>query len=218
MIRAFHIYKYYSGNISALIDINLKIEKGEFLFITGPSGAGKSTLLKLIYLREFPSSGQLLIDDKNTLHLKRVEMEELRRHIGVVFQDFKLIPYLNVYENVALPLYINKEPEFRIRQRVFSALDYVGLAHKTEKFPPQLSGGEQQRIGIARAIVKNPTLLVADEPTGNLDNERAIEIMDMLVDMNVRGATVIVATHNLELIKRYNKPLLYLRDGRVEER
>ncbi|MGC9044458.1 MAG: cell division ATP-binding protein FtsE [Myxococcota bacterium] len=218
MIRAFHIYKYYSGNISALIDINLKIEKGEFLFITGPSGAGKSTLLKLIYLREFPSSGQLLIDDKNTLHLKRAEMEELRRHIGVVFQDFKLIPYLNVYENVALPLYINKEPEFRIRQRVFSALDYVGLAHKTEKFPPQLSGGEQQRIGIARAIVKNPTLLVADEPTGNLDNERAIEIMDMLVDMNVRGATVIVATHNLELIKRYNKPLLYLRDGRVEER
>lgn len=218
MIRAFHIYKYYTGNISALTDINLKIEKGEFLFITGPSGAGKSTLLKLIYLREFPSSGQLLIDDKNTSHLKRGELEELRRHIGVVFQDFKLIPYLNVYENVALPLYINKEPEFRIRQRVFSALDYVGLAHKTEKFPPQLSGGEQQRIGIARAIVKNPSLLVADEPTGNLDYQRAIEIMDMLIDMNMKGATVIVATHNIELIKKYNKPVLSLRDGRIEER
>ncbi|MCX7959279.1 MAG: ATP-binding cassette domain-containing protein, partial [Deltaproteobacteria bacterium] len=121
MIRAFHIYKYYQGNQTALADINLKVDKGDFLFVTGPSGAGKSTLLKLIYLREFPSSGQLLIDDKNTLQLKRGELEELRRHIGVVFQDFKLIPYLNVYENVALPLYINKEPDFRIRQRVFSA-------------------------------------------------------------------------------------------------
>jgi cell division transport system ATP-binding protein len=218
MIRAFHIYKYYKGNISALVDINLKIEKESFTFITGPSGAGKSTLLKLIYLREFPSSGQLLIDDKNTLHLKRSELEGLRRKIGVVFQDFKLVPYLNVFENVALPLYINKEPNFRIRQRVFSALDYVGLVHKTEKFPPQLSGGEQQRVGIARAIVKNPTLLVADEPTGNLDNERAIEIMDMLVDMNARGMTVIVATHNTELIKRYNRPVLYLREGRLEEK
>ncbi len=218
MIRAFHIYKYYQGNQSALIDINLKIDKGDFLFVTGPSGAGKSTLLKLIYLREFPSSGQLLIDDKNTLHLKRRELEELRRHIGVVFQDFKLIPYLNVYENVALPLYISKEPEFRIRQRVFSALDYVGLVHKTEKFPPQLSGGEQQRIGIARAIVKNPNLLIADEPTGNLDYERALEIMNMLVDMNTRGTTVIVATHNTEMIKRYSKPVLFLREGRIEER
>jgi len=218
MIRAFHIYKYYKGNISALSDINLKIEKGSFTFITGHSGAGKSTLLKLIYLREFPSSGQLLIEDKNTLQLSRVELETLRRHIGVVFQDFKLVPYLNVYENVALPLYINKEPNFRIRQRVFSALDYVGLAHKTEKFPPQLSGGEQQRIGIARAIVKNPTLLVADEPTGNLDYDRAIEIMDMLVDMNTRGTTVIVATHNIDIIKRYNRRVLHLRDGRIEEK
>ncbi|MCX7944975.1 MAG: cell division ATP-binding protein FtsE [Deltaproteobacteria bacterium] len=218
MIRAFHIYKYYQKGQVALVDINLRIEKGDFLFITGPSGAGKTTLLKLIYLREFPSSGQLLIEDKNVLHLKRKELEELRRHIGVVFQDFKLIPYLTVYENVALPLYINKEPEYRVRQRVFSALDYVGLVHKTSKFPLQLSGGEQQRIGIARAIVRNPTLLVADEPTGNLDYERAIEIMDMLLDMNTRGATVIVATHNLEIIKRYNKNTVYLKEGRIEER
>ncbi len=218
MIRAFHIYKYYKGNISALTDINLRIERGDFLFISGPSGAGKSTLLKLIYLREFPSSGQLLIDEKNTQQLKRRDLEHLRRHIGVVFQDFKLIPYLNVYENVALPLYINKEPNFRIRQRVFSALDYVGLAHKTEKFPLQLSGGEQQRIGIARAIVKNPMLLIADEPTGNLDYERAVEIMDMLIDMNTRGTTVIIATHNIELIRKYNKKVIYLKAGRIEEK
>ncbi len=218
MIRAFHICKYYKGNVAALIDINLKIDKGDFYFVTGPSGAGKSTLLKLIYLKEFPSAGQLLIDEKNTLYIKRRELEGLRRHIGVVFQDFKLIPYLNVYENVALPLYINKEPEFRIRQRVFSALDYVGLVHKIDKFPLQLSGGEQQRIGIARAIVKNPALLIADEPTGNLDNDRAIEIMNMLIDMNTRGTTVIVATHNADLIKRYLKPVLYLKEGRIQER
>lgn len=218
MIRAFHIYKYYQKGIAALLDINLKVERGEFYFVTGPSGAGKSTLLKLFYLREFPSSGQLLVDDKNTLHLRRKELEYLRRHIGIVFQDFKLIPYLNVFENVALPLYINKEPDFRIRQRVFSALDYVKLAYKAEKFPLQLSGGEQQRIGIARAIVKNPTLLIADEPTGNLDYERAVEIMDMLVDMNASGTTVIVATHNIELIRKYNKNTIYLRDGRIDEK
>lgn len=217
MIQLFHVYRYYQTT-PALEDINLKIEKGEFVFVTGPSGAGKTTLLNLLFCAIRPSSGQILIDGRNIAKISRSSIPILRRNIGVVFQDFKLIHSKNVFDNVAIALYVLGMPFNEIKRNVYAVLKAVGLQHKLNAYPQFLSGGEQQRVAIARAIVNEPKILLADEPTGNLDIDLTYEIMDLFLKINARGTTVIVATHNTELIKKYNKRVVYLEKGRLVEK
>ena len=216
MIQLFHVAKTYRGaDDYALADVNLNVDKGEFVFLTGPSGAGKTTLLKLLFAAERPSSGQILIGNRNIARLSRRQIPELRRSIGVVFQDFKLIESLTVFENVALTLDVRGERRRTTRTRVEQVLKRVGLLHKKHAAPMHLSGGEQQRIAIARALVAEPSILLADEPTGNLDPERSLDIMNMLNDVNARGTTVLVATHDPTMIERYRKRVIALEAGRV---
>jgi cell division transport system ATP-binding protein len=218
MIEAFHVTKTYDqGDQPALHDVSLKIAKGEFVFLSGPSGAGKSTLLKLIFAAEQPTSGQILVNGRNIAKLKRSQIPYLRREIGVVFQDFKLIPTRTVHENVAYTLRVLGIPESELRQRVFRMLKNVGLFHKQHVLPPKLSGGEQQRIAIARALVNDPAILLADEPTGNLDQDLTDGVMALLEGANARGTTVVVATHDLSLMARFRKRVIYLNQGRVLE-
>ncbi len=215
MIQLFHVYKSYGDNNPALIDVNLEIEKGEFVFLTGPSGAGKSTLLKLIFCAEQASRGQLLIAGENLARLKPRDIPVLRRKIGVVFQDFKLLPSRSVEENVSIALEVLSVPASEIRRRTYRILKDLGLAHKRHALPAQLSGGEQQRVAIARALVNEPQILIADEPTGNLDREHADGIMQLLEIANARGTTVIVATHDQGLLDSTEKRILMLRDGEL---
>jgi len=216
LIQLFHVAKTYRGaDDYALADVNLNVDKGEFVFLTGPSGAGKTTLLKLLFAAERPSSGQILIGNRNIARLSRRQIPELRRSIGVVFQDFKLIESLTVFENVALTLDVRGERRRTTRTRVEQVLKRVGLLHKKHAAPMHLSGGEQQRIAIARALVAEPSILLADEPTGNLDPERSLDIMNMLNDVNARGTTVLVATHDPTMIERYRKRVIALEAGRV---
>lgn len=217
MIQLFHVSRYYQS-IPALEDINLRIEKGEFVFVTGPSGAGKTTLLNLLFSAIKPSSGQILIDGRNIARISRSSIPILRRNIGVVFQDFKLIHSKNVFDNVAITLYVLGKPLNEIKKNVYAVLKAVGLQHKLNAYPQFLSGGEQQRVAIARAIVNEPKILLADEPTGNLDNELTYEIMDLFFRINAKGTTVVVATHNNELIKKYSKRIIYLEKGRIVEK
>jgi cell division transport system ATP-binding protein len=217
MIQLFHVSRYYQS-IPALEDINLRIEKGEFVFITGPSGAGKTTLLNLLFSAIKPSSGQILIDGRNIARISRSSIPLLRRNIGVVFQDFKLIHSRNVFDNVAITLYVLGKPQNEIKKNVYAVLKAVGLQHKLNVYPQFLSGGEQQRVAIARAIVNEPKILLADEPTGNLDIDLTYEIMELFFKINARGTTVVVATHNNELIKKYSKRVIHLEKGRVVEK
>ncbi len=191
------------------------MEKGEFVFLTGPSGAGKSTLLKLIFCDEPATSGQLLLFGKNVAKIGSRAIPYVRRNIGVVFQDFKLLPQRTVAENVALPLEVRGIPDREIRKKVRVLLRSVGLEHRGDKFPPSLSGGEQQRVAVVRALAGDPTLLLADEPTGNLDPERTLEVMDLLYGANARGTTVVVATHDRSLLERYKKRVVLLERGRL---
>lgn len=214
MIQMFHVYKYYGKDHVALDDINLKIEKGEFVFLVGSSGAGKSTLLKLMICEERAEQGQILIGGKNVSRLKETQIPFLRRNIGFVFQDFKLIRRKTVFENVALPLEIIGAPGGEIRKRVQEALKVVQLEHRRSQFPQFLSGGEQQRVAIARALINRPSLLLADEPTGNLDESLSLEIMDLLKDIHISGTTVIVATHNQHLMTRVGRTII-LQKGRI---
>ncbi len=195
--------------------MTLEIDKGEFVFLTGASGAGKSTLLKLIFCDEPATSGQLLLFGKNVAKIRPAAIPFVRRNIGVVFQDFKLLPQRTVAENVALPLEVRALAEKEIRRRVKMLLRSVGLEHRADKFPPSLSGGEQQRVAVARALAADPTLLLADEPTGNLDPERTLEVMDLLYGANARGTTVVVATHDRSLLERYKKRVVVLEKGRL---
>ena len=215
MVELFHVTKEYPGDAPALQDVSLEIEKGEFVFLTGASGAGKSTLLKLIFCEEGATAGQLLLFGKNVAKIRASAIPFVRRNIGVVFQDFKLLPRRTVAENVALPLEVRAIAEKEIRKKVKGLLRSVGLEHRADKFPPSLSGGEQQRVAVARALAADPALLLADEPTGNLDPERTLEVMDLLYAANARGTTVVVATHDRTLLERYKKRVVVLERGRL---
>ena len=217
MIQTYHVYKQYSRESAALSDITLKVDKGEFAFLTGPSGAGKTTFLKLIFREESPTQGQILVNGRNVSAIPESKIPFLRRSIGVVFQDFKLLRRKTVFENVAFVLRVMGVPKTERKRRAFKILKQVGLNHKMHAFPLQLSGGEQQRVAVARALINEPVLLLADEPTGNLDPELAYEIMQLFREINNRGTTVLVATHDRELITRLGKRVILLEDGRVRE-
>jgi len=215
MIQAFHVYKQYDRESMALTDVTLSVPKGEFCFLTGPSGAGKTTFLKLVFREELPSQGQILVGGRNVTAIPNGQIPELRRSIGVVFQDFKLLKRKTILENVAFVLRILGIPSREQKRRAFAALKAVGLHHKMHSFPLQLSGGEQQRVAIARALINEPMLLLADEPTGNLDPEMAQEIMRLFLEVNARGTTVLVATHDRDMIQRMGKRVIALEKGRV---
>jgi cell division transport system ATP-binding protein len=215
MIQAFHVYKQYDRESIALADVTLNVDKGEFCFLTGPSGAGKTTFLKLVFREELPSQGQILVGGRNVTAIPLGQIPELRRSIGVVFQDFKLLKRKTIIENVAFVLRILGVPPREQKRRAFAALKAVGLHHKMHAYPLQLSGGEQQRVAIARALINEPMLLLADEPTGNLDPEMAQEIMRLFLEVNARGTTVVVATHDREMIQRMGKRVISLERGRV---
>ena len=215
MLQLFHVYKQYAGEAPALADVSLSVGKGEFVFLTGPSGAGKSTLLRLVFCAEAASSGQLLVFGRNVAKLRPAHVPFLRRNIGVIFQDFKLLPDRTVAENVAFPLEVRGLTAREVRRRVAAILRSVGLELKAGRFPLSLSGGEQQRVAAARALVGDPALLLADEPTGNLDPERTLEVMELIQAANARGTTVVVATHDRGLLERYKKRVVALERGRL---
>lgn len=217
MIQLFHVTKNYEGGVPALADVTLKIEKGEFVFVTGPSGAGKSTLLKLIFGSEPPTDGQIILDGRNYLRVPERVLPYLRRRIGFVFQDFKLITTRTVFENVALSLKILGMRPLEVKKRALKALSYVRLQHRANYMPLALSGGEQQRVAVARALVKDPAILLADEPTGNLDPELALEMMELFKEVNNKGTTVLIATHDKGLLERMGKRVVSLDCGRVVE-
>ncbi|MBI5599678.1 MAG: cell division ATP-binding protein FtsE [Deltaproteobacteria bacterium] len=215
MIQFFHVHKNYLDGVPALTDVTLTIEKGEFVFITGPSGAGKSTLLNIIFGSEEPTDGHILIEGRNYLKIPPRELPALRRRIGFIFQDFKLINTKTVFENVALSLKVMGVGPSEARKRVLKALSYVRLQHRANFKPLSLSGGEQQRVAVARALVKEPAILLADEPTGNLDPDMAIEMMELFKEVNSRGTTVIVATHDKGMIEKLSKRTVTLASGRL---
>lgn len=215
MIQLFNVGKIYKNGAPALHDISLKIPSGDFVYVTGSSGAGKSTLLRLLYCAEKPSRGQILMGERNTTRLKSHNIALLRRDIGFVFQDFKLLNSRTVFENVALPLQVQAASRQEISTRVYQVLQYVGLEYKLQRKPLELSGGEQQRVAIARAMVVNPRLLLADEPTGNLDHELAVEIMEMFNRINESGTTVLIATHDKEMLQRFPRRTIVLHNGNI---
>jgi len=215
MIKLEHVSKSYSAGIPALNDVNLEIEDGEFVFIVGDSGSGKSTLIKLLLKELEPSEGTITIDGKYLNKIKRRQIPKFRRNIGVVFQDFRLLKDRNVYENIAFAQKVIGEPNTRIRKKVPTMLSLVGLAAKYRSYPKELSGGEQQRVAIARALINEPHMLLADEPTGNLDNNNAWEIMKLLEEINNRGTTVVVVTHNMEIVKVMKKRVITMKKGIV---
>ncbi|HSW52023.1 MAG TPA: cell division ATP-binding protein FtsE [Sulfuricaulis sp.] len=215
MIEFSHVFKRYPGGFDALRDINLHIEAGEMAFITGHSGAGKSTLLRLITAIERPTRGEAAVNGRNLTQLPRRRIPWFRREIGVVFQDYKLLFDRTVYDNVALPLIVTGIDDKEIPRRVRAALEMVGLLDKERMLPVTLSGGEQQRVGIARAVVNKPPLLLADEPTGNLDSKLADEILDLFLDFHHHGVTVLIATHDLHLIDRARRRVIELDHGEL---
>jgi cell division transport system ATP-binding protein len=215
IIRMFHVHQNY-GPKKALIDITLDIAKNEFVFISGPSGAGKTTLLKLLYLGEPVSEGQILIDGINLARIPRKRIPLLRRKFGVIFQDYKLIPTKSVYDNVALVLEAAGTKKRLIQKKVRSVLRLVGMEDRLKSYPPSLSGGEQQRIAVARAIIGDPKIVLADEPTGSLDEESAEIILALLRGVHIRGATVIIATHDKALMRKTGGHVLHLHQGRLE--
>ena len=217
MIETRRLSKVYSRGLYALRDLTLNVEKAEFVFLTGPSGAGKSTLLRLLLMQERPTEGEVFVNGHNLAMLSRREIQEYRRGIGFVFQDFKLIPGRTVLENVSFVPEVLGVPAANQRRRAFQVLKWVGLQHRMNAYPNDLSGGEQQRIAIARALVNDPTLLIADEPTGNLDPDLSLEIMNLLREINAGGTTVLVATHDRELIRLVGRRTVTLDQGRVVE-
>ena len=215
MIRLEHVSKSYSAGIPALNDVNLEIERGEFVFIVGDSGSGKSTLIKLLLKELEPTEGLITIDGKLLKKIKRKQIPKFRRRIGVVFQAFRLLKDRNVYDNLAFAQKVIGESNGHIKRRVPQMLSMVGLAAKYRSYPKELSGGEQQRVAIARALVNEPAILLADEPTGNLDNNNAWEIMKLLEEINERGTTVVVVTHNMEIVKVMKKRVITMKKGVV---
>jgi cell division transport system ATP-binding protein len=216
MIRLSKVSKYYNQRVPALHDITCSIRRGEFAFITGASGAGKTTLLKLLYGAERADQGKVIVNDQDLTNFRPRDLAKLRRNIGVVYQDSKLIPFRSVYENIALPLRVLGLAEKEVKQRAWRALKEVGLTTKVSDYPSALSGGEQQRVALARALVSEPEILLADEPTGNLDPDLTLEIMELIYTANQRGTTVVVATHDNSIIERLPLRTLTLVHGRFE--
>ena len=217
MIETHGLGKAYGRGRYALRDLNLTVKKGEFVFLTGPSGAGKSTLLRLLLLQERPSEGVAIVNGRNLARMSTREVQTYRRSVGFVFQDFKLVPTKTVFANVSFALRVLGTPIEQQRRRTYQVLKWVGLQHRLNAFPLELSGGEQQRVAIARALVNEPQLVLADEPTGNLDPDLSLEIMNLFRDINAGGTTVLVATHDRELIKWVGRRTVHLEHGRVLE-
>lgn len=215
MLEMRHAGKVYPGGAVALEDINVHISPGEFVFLVGPSGAGKSTFIRLISREIEPTSGQILVDGVDVMKLKRGDIPYLRRQLGIVFQDFRLLNDRTAYENVAFAMQVIEDPSHKIRQRVNEVLDLVGLKGRGNNYPGEMSGGEQQRVAIARAIVNDPLLVIADEPTGNLDPETSKEIMEIFSEINSRGTTIIMATHDKTMVDYMQKRVIALENGRL---
>ena len=215
MIEFRNVSKKYDTGTEAIHNISFKINKGEFAFLVGSSGSGKSTIIKLILKEEEPTSGNVIINGKDTTFLKPSRVPFLRRSMGIVFKDFRLLPDKTVYENVAFAMYVVKATPKHIRRQVPMVLSLVGLANKAKVYPNELSGGEQQRVALARAIVNNPSMLIADEPTGNLDPNTAWDIMELLNDINLRGTTVVVATHAKDIVDKMNKRVIRIDQGNI---
>ena len=217
MIETYHLSKLYNRGVYALRDLSLSINKGEFIFLTGPSGAGKSTFLRLLLREETPSEGDLKVLGRDLNALRASQVQTYRRSVGFVFQDFRLIPRFTVFENVSFVMRVLGLPLATQQRKTFQVLKWVGLQHRMNAFPEELSGGEQQRIAIARALVNDPQLILADEPTGNLDPDLSLEIMNLFREINARGTTVVVATHDRELIRRVGRRAITLDHGRMIE-
>ena len=217
MIESVKLSKLYNRGVYALRDLSITIDKGEFLFLTGPSGAGKSTFLKLLLREDLPSEGELTVMGRDLRTLKPAQVQSYRRSVGFVFQDFRLVPRFTVFENVAFVMRVLGLPLATQQRKTFQVLKWVGLQHRMNAYPEELSGGEQQRIAIARALVNDPQLVLADEPTGNLDPDLSLEIMNLFREVNARGTTVIVATHDRELIRRVGRRSVTLDHGQIVE-
>lgn len=215
LIEMQDVWKTYPNGVMALNGVDITIEKGEFVYVVGPSGAGKSTFIKLMYREEKPSKGEIFIDNMNLAKLKEKNIPKLRRKVGVVFQDFKLLPKLTVYENIAFALEVIEEHPRAIRRKVMEVLDLVKLKHKARFLPDELSGGEQQRVSLARSIVTGPSVIIADEPTGNLDPDTAWGIMDIFEEINTGGTTVVMATHNREIVDTVKKRVIAIDGGMI---
>jgi cell division transport system ATP-binding protein len=215
MIELQEVYKKYPNGVSAINGIDVKIDQGEFVYVVGPSGAGKSTFIKMMYREEIPTTGIITMNGVNLAKLKNKKVPLFRRNLGVVFQDFKLLPTLTVFENVAFALeVIESQPKY-IKKRVMEVLDLVNLKHKARMLPTELSGGEQQRVSIARSIVNSPKVVIADEPTGNLDPDTSWEIMKIFEEINNRGTTIIMATHNKEIVNTIKHRVIAIESGRI---
>jgi cell division transport system ATP-binding protein len=216
VITLSHVYKTYTGPVHALRDVSFSIDKGEFVFLTGPSGAGKTTLFRMISAFDRPTSGQISVGDFSLANLTSTDVPFYRRKIGVVFQDFKLLKNKTIFDNIALPLEIKGESQSSIKKKVMETLDLLGIQDKWKQYPEFVSGGEQQRTAIARAIIHQPFVLIADEPTGNLDHALAKEIMEVLEQICAQGTTVFVATHDTYLIEKYKKRRIEIKDGALK--
>ncbi|MDN6161206.1 MAG: cell division ATP-binding protein FtsE [Atopostipes sp.] len=215
MIEMKNVKKVYQNQITALRDLSVTIEQGEFVYIVGPSGAGKSTFMKLIYREELPTEGSVQVADFNTMEMKDKEVPYLRRQVGVVFQDFKLLPSLTVFENISYAMEVLGKSPRQIKARVEEVLELVGLSHKTNMLPDELSGGEQQRVAIARAISNMPRVLIADEPTGNLDPETSSDIMKIIEQINDQGTTILMGTHDAEIVNERKHRVVEINEGRI---
>ena len=216
LINIKNVNKRYKNGVTAVYDLNLKIKKGDFVFVIGGSGSGKSTFIKMLYREEKPTSGEIILGGINVAKLRNSKVYKLRRKLGIVFQDYRLLPKLTVYENVAFALEVIGAKKVEIRRRTLKAIELVGLKAKTRNYPDQLSGGEQQRVAIARAIVNNPKLLICDEPTGNLDPDMSMEIVKVLDNINKTiGTTIIMATHDKEIVNKMKKRVIVLKEGRL---
>lgn len=217
LIKMKDVHKVYKNGVTAIHNLDLSIKKGEFVFIIGATGCGKSTLIKMLYREERPTSGQILVGGLDVAKIRNRKIYKIRRKLGVVFQDFKLLPKLTVYENVAFALEIFGLPKSEIYNKVVKVLELVGLKNKAKQYPTQLSGGEQQRVAIARAIVNGPKILICDEPTGNLDEKTSMEIMNVLEAINKLGTTIIMVTHDTEIVDKMKKRVIELDSGRIKK-
>ncbi|WP_295157850.1 cell division ATP-binding protein FtsE [Selenomonas sp. AE3005] len=215
MIQMREVCKTYDTGVVALSHVNVDIQKGEFVFVVGPSGAGKSTFIKMLFREELPTEGRLLVNGHDVVEMERSEVPYLRRELGVIFQDYRLLPDKTVFENVAFAMQVIEAPRRLMQRSVNSVLDVVGLRDKYRSFPSQLSGGEQQRVAIARAIVNNPSIVIADEPTGNLDPETSWDIMDIFKRINRAGTTIVMATHDRNIVDTMKKRVIAIEDGRI---